>query len=213
MENKTTIYLVRHGLTEANTKGLMMGWNDEVLNNTGLRQAEKVAARLERFPISTVYSSPLKRAWMTAEIIAKSHKLIPIALPDIMEINYGDWQGLTRAEVRRRWPDLSERSREYNHAFVFPGGESFREVGERAIKAFTNLINKERGKQVVLVSHQGIMKPMVGYVLGAPTITLPRIEMGNASITTVTIVEGGMHLVTLNDMAHLEMVSYAQSDS
>ena len=56
MENKTTIYLVRHGLTEANTRGLRRSWSDEVLNNTGLRQAEKVAARLERVYHSTPFS-------------------------------------------------------------------------------------------------------------------------------------------------------------
>src|SRR4030066_2192394 len=101
----TCIILIRHGQTESNRVEPFRGRADVPLNETGLAQAEATGLRIQReWQPSAVYSSPLSRAIRTAEAIAK-HFDLPVQIhPDLADIDYGEWQGLTPDEVQVRWP-------------------------------------------------------------------------------------------------------------
>ena len=106
----TTVYLTRHGQTEWNSIGRMMGWTDEDMNETGFAQAERLAARMAKMQLDAIYVSPLKRAITTGTIIGKSHGIAPRPAQGLIEINYGIWEGLARSDVKNKWPELSSSS-------------------------------------------------------------------------------------------------------
>ena len=86
----TDILLVRHGQTESNITGYYMGWSEEDLDDTGLAQVRSLSARLSRLPIAAIYTSPLRRTYTTATIIAEPHRLPLIVMDDLIEIKLGD---------------------------------------------------------------------------------------------------------------------------
>ena len=102
----TEIILVRHGETEWNVAEIFRGRIDVELNETGIKQAELLAEYLSNVKIDAIYSSPLKRALKTAEIVAGSHKLDINITPGLTDFNYGKWQGLSHQEVKDKYKEL-----------------------------------------------------------------------------------------------------------
>ncbi len=97
----TTILLARHGQTRSNTNGFYMGWSDEDLDDVGYTQAHRLSARLASQPITSVYTSPLRRTCTTATILAEPHNLELRALNNLIETQLGDWHGLHLDEIRQ----------------------------------------------------------------------------------------------------------------
>ncbi|MBI2831696.1 MAG: histidine phosphatase family protein [Chloroflexi bacterium] len=202
----TTLLLVRHGQTRSNVTGFYMGRSHEDLDEAGYAQVRSLSLRLAALPLASVYASPLQRTRTTAEIIAKPHKLEVQELDDLLEINLGGWQGLHMDEVQKRWPEIWKQSRIDPSDVTFPGGESFKQVGERAVRAFRTIASENSGKQVVVVSHEIVIKQIIAYVLGVSTSIYRRFEITNASLNIVRLIDGKIRLVTLNDTSHLEVV-------
>lgn len=200
----TRVHLVRHGQTESNTKNYYMGWSEEDLNNVGYKQAQSLSVRLSCLPIKAVYSSPLRRAFNTAEIIARPHKVRVVTDDQLKEINLGEWQGLYADEIMKRWPDLWKQSRTDPSDLTLPDGESYARVTDRAINAFEKIIIDNLGENIVLVTHDVIIRVLAAYTLGVSNNIYRRMTIGNASITTVSIVDGKRYLILLNDTAHLD---------
>ena len=105
----TTILLARHGETEWNREGRFQGHADPPLNATGRAQAAELAAGLKGVELAAVYSSPLRRALETAELVAAEHGLEPVAVDALREVDVGFWEGLTRPEVEARFPEQLAR--------------------------------------------------------------------------------------------------------
>lgn len=201
----TTIYYVRHGQTRSNITKHYMGWSAEDMDDTGYEQVHRLSDRLARIPLSAIYTSPLRRTLSTAEIIAKPHRLKPEIVEDIAEIRTGDWQGLHSDEIKRRWPELWRQSRIDPSGITLPNGESFKQITERAVRAFKRMAEANAGKQMVVVTHDVVIRVTAAYVLGVSNSIYRRLEINNASITTMWINEGNLKLITLNDVAHLEV--------
>ena len=200
----TTVFLVRHGQTESNVTGFYMGWSDEDLNEVGYIQAHRLASRLAGLPITPVYTSPLRRAYTTAAILAEPHRLEPKALDDLIEIQLGDWQGLHMDEIKRRWAGLWHKWRVDPSGAVIPNGESLTGVTERAIPAFHRIVETNQDKQAIIVAHEVIVKVIVAHVLGAPNSIYRRFEISNTSLTVIQFRDNKSRLIELNDMSHLE---------
>ena len=200
----TTVFLVRHGQTESNVTGFYMGWSDEDLNEVGYIQARRLASRLAGLPITPVYTSPLQRAYTTAAILAEPHRLEPKALDDLIEIQLGDWQGLHMDEIKRRWAGLWHQWRVDPSNLTLPNGESLSEVTERTISTFERIVGANRGKQVVIVSHDVVVKVLVAHVLGVSNRIYRRFDISNASLSVIQVIEGSPRLAMLNDVSHLE---------
>lgn len=163
-----TVYLIRHGETESNIQGYHMGWSNEELNATGFAQAESVASRLAKVPLSAIYSSSSRRAMSTAELIGRYHGIKPIPMPELREINYGEWEGQKRDEMRDKYPEIHRLLRTDPIDVVIPGGESFKQVSERALRAFNTIVAENDGKTVALVSHSVPLKILIAHALGVP---------------------------------------------
>ena len=199
----TTILLVRHGQTNTNAAGFYMGWSDEDLNELGYTQVRCLSARLASLPIASIYTSPLRRVYTTAAILAEPHKLELIVLDDLIEIRLGDWQGLHMDEIKRRWPELWQQSRTDPSELTLPNGESYRQVTERAVRALKMVVGANRGKQAAIVTHEVIIKVLVAHVLGVSNSIYRRLAVDNGSLSLIRL-NNHPQLVKLNDILHLE---------
>ena len=198
----TTLILVRHGQTRSNTTGNYMGWSDEDLDDVGHSQVQRLSSRLANLPIASIYSSPLQRTRTTAAIIAKPHRLDVEFSDDLIELRLGDWQGLHMDEIRQRWPELWRQSRIDPSDVTMPNGESFQQVTDRAIRIFKKVLAANQGKQVIMVTHDIVVRVLVAHVLGTSNSIYRRFEINNASLTVVRVINGKALLTTLNDTSH-----------
>jgi broad specificity phosphatase PhoE len=199
----TTLLLIRHGQTDSNTNGHYMGWSQEDLNQKGYEQMQLLSKRLADPPINAIYNSPLKRAHATAEAVAKPHKIDPIPMDDLIEINLGDWQGLHASEIAKKWPDMWQQSRIDPSVLSWPNGESFAQAVHRSVYAFQSIIKANEGKLIAIVTHDIIVRIMAMHVLEVSYNTYRRMEIGNASFTKIIATDNKYQLVTLNDTSHL----------
>jgi len=207
----TSIYLVRHGQTNSNITGFYMGWSNEDLDEIGYSQARRLSSRLTRLPVDSVYTSPLRRAYTTAAILAEPHKLESQVVNDLIEIQLGDWQGLHLNEIKQRWPELWQQSRTDPTDLTLPNGESFRQVTERVVQAFEMLVEANRGKQAIIVTHDGIIRILTAHTLGVSNSIYRRLDVNNASLSVIQVTDNNSRIITLNDTSHLEDYFYSCS--
>lgn len=198
------VFLVRHGLTKSNIDGFYMGWSSEDLNEAGYTQARRLSLRLARLPIASIYTSPLRRAYTTAAILNEPHQVELTVMEDLTEVHLGDWQGLHIDEVKQRWPELWQQSRVDPSEITLPDGESVREMAQRSIRAFETVVETNPGKQIVMVTHQYIVRAIVAYTLGVSNSIFRKFDIDNASLSAIQGGNGTFRLIMLNDTSHLE---------
>ncbi len=168
MSRPTIIYLLRHGATAANLESpprLQGQTLDDGLAPLGVDQVRKAAEALSRVALRAVYTSPLNRAKETAEAIARPHGLGPIIVSEFLEVNVGDWQGLTWEEVRRDFPEHYEQVHTDPVAVPYAGGESFGDVADRALPALTRIAGRHAGESIAVVGHNAVNRAILGRVL------------------------------------------------
>ena len=202
----THLVLVRHGETELTAQRRYSGRGDVGLSTKGTAQAAAAAARVASVvgAVAAVVTSPLSRCVSTAEAIADQVGSPPVQVdPDLVECDFGEWEGLTFAEVRERWP---ERLDEWlaSPSVAPPGGESFDAVASRVRAAVTRLLADHPGETVVVVSHVTPIKLVLRDALAAGDAFLHRLFLDPAGISIVdSWLDGGVAVRTVNDTAHL----------
>ena len=199
------IIIVRHGRTEWNEgEGERFRGRAEIeLSELGLRQSEATATRLSCEKIDAIYSSPLKRAIVTAEILASPFGLKAMSLPGLIDIDYGSWQGLSLKEARAQNNQLYQLWQQSPHLVTFPQGERLAQVRMRATAAVNTLLTKEAGETIALVSHKVVCKVLLCYFLGLDNSHFWQIEQDTAAISIVELRDGVFILKLLNDTCHL----------
>lgn len=191
----TTIYMVRHGETDWNRAHRMQGWSDIPLNEKGREQAAFAAKALASVPLDVIYTSPLKRAEKTAEIIRGERKIPLFAEKGFIEINLGKWDGHTPDEMDVLYPGQYDIWRSTPGDVHIDGGETFAKVQERAWKAFLSMVDKEKGKHILLVSHMGCLSTILFKIAGYPLNDLWKHPIGNCALCRVDIEsDGSMHI-------------------
>ena len=160
----TTILLARHGETDWNRDGRFQGHADPPLNAAGRRQAVELSAALAREQLAAVYSSPLRRAVETAEVIATAHGLEPVPVNALREVDVGAWQGLTSAEVEKRFPEQHARWLHYGQGWE--DGETYEQMGERVVAALLDLAAAHDGNRILAVTHGGPIRAAIAFADG-----------------------------------------------
>jgi broad specificity phosphatase PhoE len=160
----TTILLARHGETDWNRDGRFQGHADPPLNEKGRAQAADLSAALAAEELAAVYSSPLRRALETAQVVAAAHGLEPVALDGLREVDVGSWQGLTRSELEERYPD--QFARWLDHGPGWEDGESYDEMGRRAVATLLELAAAHPGERVLAVTHGGPIRAAFAFAGG-----------------------------------------------
>jgi len=160
----TTILLARHGETDWNRQGRFQGHADPPLNATGYAQAAELAAELKDVELAAVYSSPLRRALETAQLVAAEHRLEPVAVDALREVDVGSWQGLTRPEIETRYPEQFARWLDYDQGWE--DGESYEEMGRRAVAALLEFAAAHEDERVLAVTHGGPIRAAFAFADG-----------------------------------------------
>ena len=199
----TTIYLVRHGQTAWNKEEIFRGRTDVPLDETGLKQAELVGEYFRETKIGAVYSSPLSRARQTAEGIARIHNLEVETLPGIIDMSFGNWEGHAHQEIRKMDPETYRLWREQPQRVTLPGGEGLDQVRTRAMAALEEVIDKNPGLTVVLVSHRVITKILLCAILGLDNSHFWQIKQDTTAINRIDYMNGLYILSLMNETCHL----------
>jgi len=148
------ILLLRHGETDWNRQGRCQGASDLDLNSSGLSQAEEVGRILRQEPLAGIYSSPMKRAVQTAEIISRHHSDLSILIDhDLRELDHGLLEGLTFDEIKSQYPAFIGRWREAAAELKVPGGESLGEVDRRSWNAVQRVAERHAAGTALVVTH------------------------------------------------------------
>lgn len=200
----TTLFLIRHGETDANRSGIWQGATDSPLNERGLMQAQAVARflRTRAEPLAAIYTSPLQRAQQTAQEIASQIKLKNIRLlPELAEFNLGEWEGLSYEVLRndkRLWDRMNE-----DPNFTPPAGESAVQFATRLVNAFTTIAQTHKGEQIIVVSHGGAIATALAMLLDQDGREWPRYQMANCGLSELRFTPQPQ-LVRFNEIAHLQ---------
>lgn len=160
MPESPVFYLIRHGETDANLARRFAGWSDDRLNERGLEQCTELAARLADEEIEAVYTSPVRRAVETAEILAAPRAHVR-TVHDLHEIDVGPWKGLTEQEVIAGWPADYAAWRETPHDFQLDGREALSDVQERALQALDQMAHAQLSAfdaPAVVISHLAVLR-------------------------------------------------------
>ncbi len=200
----TRVIIVRHGRTEWNRVERFRGRVDIGLDKVGMKQAEVVAKRIGEWPISAIYSSPLRRAIDTAEIIAAPLGLNVQPMSGIIDIDYGSWQGLSTEQVVARDDSLYSQWIESPQEVKFPDGESFAEARERVASAIGDLIKQRPKETFVLVSHKVICQILILNLLGLDSSHFWQITQDVCTMNLFEVRGGIPSVLFLNDTCHLE---------
>jgi len=152
----TTILLARHGETDWNREGRFQGWADPPLNATGRAQAVDLSVQLMAEELAAVYSSPLRRAYETAEVVAASRGLEPVTVDALREVDVGSWSGLSRAEIEQRFPEQYARWLDYGQGWE--DGETYEQMVDRVVEALQELAEARDGERILAVTHGGPMR-------------------------------------------------------
>lgn len=200
----TSTLLLRHGATELSGERRFSGREDVPLTKDGVKQANSVARRLAAGSgVDVVITSPLQRARRTAEAVAATTRAPLVVDDDLIEADFGAWQGLTFAEAGQRWPDEMKAWLASPDARP-PDGESFAMVAMRVLAAQERLLEEHRHKRAVVVSHVTPIKTLICRALLSPPEAMFRMNLDVASLTRIDCFDNGSALLrSFNDTAHL----------
>lgn len=191
-----TFYLVRHGESEANRKGILAGWQDHPLSEKGLEQVAHMAERLKAYPIEVVFTSDLTRAVQTAESIIQMAPIPMTQTPALREIHMGEWEGKTfddldpDSELVKSWLRLDMQ-------FCYPGGESVKGVLDRSYAFFEQLLERPES-HMVIVGHGMMLSVLMSHVIFKDYLLSYGFQLKNAGITILHIDDGFRYISLLN---------------
>jgi broad specificity phosphatase PhoE/ribonuclease HI len=199
----TVTHLLRHGQTEHTPERRYSGRNDLPLSRTGRAEAEAAGVRAKELGIEVVVASPLRRTRETAELVSAALGLPVTYDDDLVELDFGDLEGLTFDEARAKHPLAARRFLD-DVTVAAPGGESIADVSARVARARRRILSQHEGRTVLIVSHVTPIKLLLVAGLGAGDEVVHRVFLDAASLCSVAWSSDGRASVRLvNDTSHL----------
>jgi uncharacterized phosphatase len=184
----TLLYLVRHGETDWNLARRIQGSTDIPLNETGRVQAQRAGALLARRSWDGIASSPLSRAYETAEIIGAAVGITEIeVLDDLVERAYGEAEGLMDREISRRFPGDT----------IVPGRETRDAVAARVVPSLLDLARRHHGSNLIVTTHGGVIRTVLNSI--SADSHHRGVPITNGSVHSFRVTDGELELVTFDD--------------
>lgn len=197
------VIFIRPGETDWNQQVRWQGWVASPLNDLGKRQAERLANYIRHINLKALYTSDLKRALQTADILAKNLGFESVPDKRLRERNIGEWQGLTIDEMKTWYPDQYQNLLTDAENYRVPGGESRADVRKRMVEAFDAFLKQDKGETVGVISHTTAIHELLAAII--PDNTNQEVAVSNTSVTTIALNEAGKwQLVASDDVLHLE---------
>ena len=204
------LILVRHGETYWNEEKRVQGGDSDIkLNNTGLNQAKKLAAFLKNEHITAIVSSPLQRATITAEAIARHHQLPVEVDQGLRELRVGELEGMSVSNLSTTFSQFLMQWWQGRGSTKLPEGESLVELQQRAWKAIERLLAKRKaspehseGTTVVVVSHYFVTLTIILKALDLPLDYFAKFKVDPGGVSILEIEDYGTRLVVFNDTSY-----------
>lgn len=188
----TTFLLIRHAESEANAGGYFGGQSDSPLTERGVQQAQALCDALAAMHIDAVYSSDLRRARETVAPLASKRGLELVEVPALRERSMGDFTGRSFEWMKQQQPELWRKLRARDPDARAPGGDSHRDLYERAVTLTDALRAKHRGQTVAMGTHGGLLHHLARALLGAHDLGLRfYFTADNASVTRIDLMDEG----------------------
>jgi probable phosphoglycerate mutase len=202
----TRILAIRHGQTGWNADSRIQGHTDIALDAVGHWQAERLAQALADDELQAIYSSDLARARQTAAPLA-ARKMLPTRVdPGLRERGFGEFEGLSFAQIAQRWPEQAAAWRRRDPEFGARGGEVLRDFRDRVVATVDRLAQAHRGQSIALVTHGGVLDILYRQATRQPLQAARHWAVANASINRLLHARQGLALLGWADVAHLEGV-------
>ena len=198
----TTILLVRHGENDwVKTKKLAGRTPDIHLNANGRAQARRLSARLAHWPLAAIYSSPLERCQETAAIVAAPHALPVQCRDELLEADYGEWQGQAIEDPTKQdlWK-VVQAAPSFAH---FPGGEAMRNMQSRMVEALHAIAAAHPDQIVLVCSHADLIRAALAHFLGTHFDLFQRLQISPASTSILYFTPYGPRVNRINDTGEL----------
>lgn len=196
-------FLCRHGQTAWNQEQRFRGRKDIPLSEQGLREAVAVADALEPLEIEAIYASPLSRSMQTLEPLARRLNKEVTAYDDVIDMNFGEWEGLLVEEAKARGPELFRVWSESPERATFPGGESLAQVQARAMRAVSRLALEFPDKNIAVCSHRVVTKLIVLGLLGVKPDRFWSLRQDTACLNRFEFEPPRAVVFTVNETHHL----------
>ncbi len=200
------VYVVRHGQTAWNLEEVFRGRMDIPLDETGKKEVHLAGEAIKDETLHAIYSSPLSRSMETAENIAKFQNVEVTPLDAIIDISYGEWEGVGLVEVQKKYPDLYDLWLKAPHKVTFPNGESLEAVRVRTMGAIENLLEKHTNENIALVAHRVPNKVICCSLIGIDMSNFWRIQQDTASTNLFKYKDGQWTISYLNDTSYLKVL-------
>jgi len=195
VSSKTTLFIVRHGLTEWNIQHRLQGHKNSPLTSTGRRQALEVKNKLADLEIHKAYVSPLGRALETLQLIIEDRNIEIVTTTGLKEISLGPWEGKEKKETKQSHPEEYEQFWEKQNDFNLEGAETYQQLQDRVVKTIHNIFSMEKNRNVLVVSHWIAIKVAIAYFTSTPLAQLSSIiDPGNGEILTLSNEGNGVHV-------------------
>lgn len=183
--DRKTVLLLRHGAIARNPQRRFIGSTDLPLSATGLRQATAAARCVRDFNPERCFSSPMRRCTETARAVTGDSALELEILPELREIDFGEWEGMTFEEIKETKQSSSiERWAGFDPAFCFPGGEQIADFSNR-VQRVALQISSVPQKSVLVVTHGGVIRVLICLFLGLAVRNYVLFEPGPGSLTVI----------------------------
>jgi broad specificity phosphatase PhoE len=204
----TRVYLVRHGATELSAEDRFAGAIDVRLSEAGREQARRLGERLANEEISVAYSSPFGRTMDTARLVAAPHGIEVQPNEGLREIAHGRWEGKTREEVEREFPEEYSRYEHDPYSFAPVGGESGLLVTARALPALLKIVEENCEGTILVVSHKATIRLLLSSLLGFdPRKYRDRLDQSPCALNVIDFKDLTHPRLTLfNDTSHYDFV-------
>jgi len=204
LQSSMRLFLVRHGETTWNVERRTQGRSDIELNDVGLRQAGALANALKHEKVAAVYASPLKRAVVTAQLIADAHGLAVVTHPALQELDQGELEGMQPQEMRQKYPEVLRHWGTGDTTLKLPDGESMAELQGRMWTGLQEVHALHRQDTVVVVSHNLAILAFTCKALGLPLSAFRRLRLQTGSLTVFDMDEQKGVLLRFNETCHFD---------
>ncbi|MDU4889861.1 MAG: histidine phosphatase family protein [Clostridium sp.] len=182
---QTIVYLTRHGQTEWNLERRLQGRGNSPLTSVGISGAEELRDRIKDIRLDAIYSSPIERAFLTANIVKGNHDLKVITEEGFMEMSFGDYEGLKISEIYKINPKFNmDQIMKVDINICAPNGETLAQVRERVKEAMDRIIEENEGKSILIVTHGMTLKALMYYFNDKD---VNEEVMGQATLTKITV--------------------------
>ena len=198
------IILVRHGHVDWLSPERFRGRAELPLSDLGRRQAQAAAGYIAAtWKPEAVYTSPLGRCRETGAVIAGPLRLEPQPVDGLADIDYGEWQSLTRDAAKQRWPDETELWFRAPHLALIPGGETLAAVLSRAIAALRDIVRHHRNGTAALVGHDSVNRVLLLFALELPLSRYWHLRQDPCCVNELFFDNDSFTIGSINQTQHL----------